>query len=198
MADDELPHAGLALILEHNTEIVTAALRQTAGAAPPLTALLAARTAADAVEQATRVFVTEARAGGRTWQEIGELLAISRQAAQQRFGAPAPDGEHAPLARRAVEVVGQIEAADWGRVTVDWDEAMHAELGPERLAEAWSRITASAGELQTIGRATVVRKGPYRIADVPLVFTHGPMKARVVFSHDERISGLFVLLPDAP
>lgn len=30
---------------------------------------------------------------------------------------------------------------------------------------------------------SVVRKGPYPIADVPLVFGHGPMKARVVFNH---------------
>lgn len=196
--DQHPPHDSLALVLEHNAGIVSATLRQTADASPPMTALLAARTAADAVEQATRVFVEEARAGGKTWQEIGELLAITRQAAQQRFGQTPPDPEHAALAQRACEVVGQVDAGDWERVTEDWDDVMRAERGRERLAEAWSNITASAGRLQTIGRSTIARRGPYRIADVPLVFTHGPMKARVVFNHDGQISGLFVLLPDAP
>jgi hypothetical protein len=35
--------------------------------------------------------------------------------------------------------------------------------------------------LEGIGRPSVTRKGPYRIADVSLVFEHGPMKARVTF-----------------
>ena len=72
------------------------------------------------------------------------------------------------------------------------------DLGVERLDEAWRQIIATAGALETIGTSSVNRKGPYRIADVPLIFKHGPMKARVVFNHAEKISGLFVLLPDAP
>ena len=51
-----------------------------------MSALLAARTIAEASEDATRTFVEQARHRGHTWQEIGELLTITRQAAQQRFG----------------------------------------------------------------------------------------------------------------
>lgn len=40
-----------------------------------------------AADQARRAIVTEARAEGRTWQEIGDALGVSRQAAQQRFPA---------------------------------------------------------------------------------------------------------------
>ena len=190
--------ASLALVLERNASLVSATLRDQAGAAAPMSALLAARTAADAIEQATRALVQQARAAGHTWQEIGALLAVSRQAAQQRFGQPtATDGEHAALARRAAEIVGQVNTGDWEHVTADWDDVMRSELGRERLDEAWRQIVASAGPLETIGQSSVVRKGPYRIADVPLIFTHGPMKARVVFNHDDQISGLFVLLPDA-
>jgi hypothetical protein len=192
------PEPGLAQILERNAELVAAALRHAPGASPPLTALLAARTTADAVEQATRMFVRRARSAGATWQEIGELLTISRQAAQQRFAEVAPDAEQVALKDRAVELIGEIDAGRWDRATADWDEPMQAKLGPERLAEAWRTVTASAGELQTIGQAALVRRGPYRIADVPLLFAHGPMKARVVFAHDGRVSGFFVLLPDAP
>ena len=38
---------------------------------------------------ALQLSVQQARAAGRTWQEIGELLGVSRQAAFQRFGRPA-------------------------------------------------------------------------------------------------------------
>jgi hypothetical protein len=195
--ESQLLRTGLALVLDQNLRVVSATLRGEPGAASPMSALSSARTAAAAIEQATRALVEQARAAGRTWQEIGELLAISRQAAQQRFGQGAPDGEHRVLALRAAEVVGQVNAGAWEDVTADWDEVMHGELGVERLTEGWRRIVASAGSLETIGQSSVARKGPYQIADVPLIFTHGPMKARVVFNHNDKISGLFVLLPDA-
>lgn len=35
---------------------------------------------------ARRAIVTEARAAGHTWQELGDALGVSRQAAQERFG----------------------------------------------------------------------------------------------------------------
>src|SRR5579875_2434921 len=181
--------ARVALVLDHNLAVVNAALRDEPGAPSAMSALLSARTAAEAIEQATRLLVQQARAAGRTWQEIGELLAITQ---------PAADGEHAHLAARAAEVVGQVDRAAWEQVTADWDEVMRGELGVDRLADGWQKITASAGPMQTIGHSSVVRKGPYRIADVPLIFEHGPMKARVVFNHEDKISGLFVLLPDAP
>lgn len=188
----------LARVLESNLAVVSATLRGGVDAAAPLTALLAARTAADGVEQATRELVRQAREAGHTWQELGGLLAISRQAAQQRFGQPPADPEHAAFVRRAAEIVAQVNAGEWSKVTADWDEVMHRELGADRLAEQWERIVASAGSLEEIGRGALVSKGPYRLADVPLVFEHGPMKARVVFRHDAKVSGLFVLLPDAP
>jgi len=187
----------LTIVLEQNLRVVISTLRDENDAASAMSALLSARTAAEAIEQATRALVERARAHGHTWQEIGELLAITRQAAQQRFGQGVAEDEYAALLARSAEVVSQVNAGAWKDVTVDWDEVMLGELGVERLAEAWRQILASAGRLETIGHSSVVRKGPYRIADVPLIFTHGPMKARVVFNHEEKISGLFILLPDA-
>lgn len=42
-----------------------------------------------AAAQARRAIVAEARAEGRTWEEIGDALGTSRQAAHERFGVPA-------------------------------------------------------------------------------------------------------------
>jgi hypothetical protein len=40
---------------------------------------------------ALRLAVDLARAAGRTWQELGDVLGVSRQAAFQRFGHPIDD-----------------------------------------------------------------------------------------------------------
>src|SRR5579875_3486180 len=192
--------ARVALVLAQNTRVLCEALRGEPGATSGAAALLAARAAAAAVEEATRLVVELARADGSTWQEIGEWLAVTRQAAQQRFaqvGGADGDG-HADLALRAAQIVGQIDAGQWEAVTADWDEVMRRELSVERLREVWENVCASAGRLRSTGLAAVNRRGPYLIVDVPLIFEHGPMKARVVFNHAQRISGLFLLLPDAP
>lgn len=39
------------------------------------------------VEDAIHLAVVEARAEGQTWEQIGNLLGVTRQAAQQRYGA---------------------------------------------------------------------------------------------------------------
>jgi hypothetical protein len=193
----------LALVLERNIAPVLSALQPVAPddaeRRPPLAVLLAVRSAADAIEDATRFAVSQAREAGHTWQEIGELLAVTRQAAQQRFG-DRPAGrdapEHGALALRAAELVGQVDRGDWEAATADWSGVMHDALSVERLRTVWSQIIETAGPLQGVGRPSVSRKGPYRVADVPLVFEHGPMRARVTFDHDDHVSGLFVVLPD--
>lgn len=80
---------------------------------------------------------------------------------------------------------------------MDWDETMRRKLPVEQLSDVWQQVVSKAGALQAIGRPSVVRKGPFHIADVPLVFEHGPMKARVTFDRDDCVAGLFILLPDA-
>lgn len=53
---------------------------------PPLVAVETAQTMLDLAEEVLRALVTDARDQGHTWQEIGDLLGTSRQAAFQRFG----------------------------------------------------------------------------------------------------------------
>lgn len=192
----------LALMLERNVAAVVAALRPSGDGGStdwqPLAVLLAAVTAAGALEDATSFAVAQAREAGHTWQEIGELLAITRQAAQQRFGDRAserPEAGHAVLAQRASEIVEQIDRGEWEALTADWNGVMRSELSRERLGQVWHGLVASAGPLQGVGRASVRRKGPYRIAEVPLVFEHGPMRASITFDHDDQVAGLFLLPP---
>jgi len=58
---------------------------------PILTAVEAARTMVSLSDEVLHALVDEARSQGYTWQEIGDVLGTTRQAAFQRFGrAPGP------------------------------------------------------------------------------------------------------------
>lgn len=55
-----------------------------------LTLIVSARVAAEQTSQLLRDAVSSARGAGHSWDTIGRLLGVSRQAAQQRFGTPGP------------------------------------------------------------------------------------------------------------
>jgi hypothetical protein len=191
--------ATLAALLEHNVEVVVSRLRAEGTASgSPLTALVAARTAAEVIDEVTLVLVGDARSDGHTWAEIGRLLRISRQAAQQRFteaadGAPAGSDR---LAERALQIVEQLRDHDWAGVTADWDEVMHDQLGADDLRKVWTRLRRNAGPLVAVGRPSVVPQGVHRIVDVPLAFKRAPMRARVTFNLDDSVAGLLLMTPD--
>jgi hypothetical protein len=100
------------------------------------------------------------------------------------------------LARRAGEIVEQLRDREWDRLRVDWDDTMRTQLTVEKLTEVWQQLSRDAGPLQTIGQPTVVLNGPYRVAEIPLSFEHGEMKARVTFNRHDAVAGLFILLLD--
>ena len=64
------------------------------------------RTAAEETSRLLRESVAGARSAGHSWETLGRLLGVSRQAAQQRFGPPGPDlpapGDDGAPARRVL------------------------------------------------------------------------------------------------
>jgi len=56
------------------------------GERAPVQLLHDARWLQDTVDKAMRQLVDDARADGATWQQIGDALGTTRQAAQMRFG----------------------------------------------------------------------------------------------------------------
>lgn len=68
-----------------------------------LVLVLAARTAAEETSVLLREAVRSARQAGHSWDAVGRLLGVSRQAAQQRFGGVAPE----PLPARSGDTSGR-------------------------------------------------------------------------------------------
>jgi hypothetical protein len=147
--------------------------------------------------------VDRARAAGHTWQEVGDTLGTSRQAAFQRFGKPVNPRTGAAMTdhllpdagRRALEVLEAWQAGRDEELLTQFDDTMRAQLPPERLAQTWPQLAGLVGAYESCGDPIVRPLGEHTLVDIPLEFEGGPMKGRVVFDQTGRISGLFVLNP---
>lgn len=149
--------------------------------------------------------VHQARDAGRTWQEIGQALGVSRQAAFQKYGKPIDprNGEvmsTSPLPE-AVElaqaVIDDHAHGRWADITARFDERMREGLTEEGLAEAWAYLAGTAGAYGSHGDTEAVRAGDFTITNTPLAFEAGDFVARVTFRDDRTIAGLYILNPEA-
>jgi hypothetical protein len=174
---------------------------------PGLAAIRLARELRSLADGALRVMVDRARAAGHTWQEIGDALDTTRQAAFQRFGRPIDPRTGEPMSQAVLPGAGDRAIAifgDWveGRyddvAAANFDATMTEELPPGKIAAAWAQITGMVGTYQRMGEPFVRQLGGYTVVDVPMEFEAGEMKGRVAFNADGQVSGLFVLNPDVP
>ncbi len=171
----------------------------------PLEMVRAANEVQDRAEALLAAAVQQAREAGRTWQEIGEVLGVSRQAAFQRYGKPidprtgevmntSPLPEAAELART---VIDDYVHARWSDITARFDATMRAGLTEEGLAEAWAQIAGMVGAYEGHGDTAVARVGDFTVTNTPLAFEAGDFVARITFRDDQTIAGLYILNPDA-
>jgi Protein of unknown function (DUF3887) len=146
-------------------------------------------------------------AAGHTWQDIGDALGATRQAAFQRFGRPIDPRTGDPMSQAVLPDAGDRAIAifsNWvqGRyddvAAADFDATMTAELPIEKIAAAWAQIIGMVGAYQRMGEPFVRQFGDYTVVDIPMEFEASEMKGRVAFNTDGQVSGLFILNPDAP
>lgn len=167
-----------------------------------------------AVEQALRIrqgadavlpaIVGLARTSGNTWQEIGDVLGISRQAAFQRFGRPTDPRTGEPMdttpfpgaSERGAAVFARLTAGDWHTVYANFDDTMAEKLPDDRLGAMWAQVVATVGEFDSAGDPAARRAADYTVVDVPLKFEAADMIGRVSFDRAGRTAGLFILTPE--
>ena len=170
----------------------------------PLAHVRAAHQIRDGAEVLMAAAVHQAREAGRTWQEIGDVLGVSRQAAFQKYGKAIDprNGEvmnTSPLPE-AVElaqaVIDDHANARWTAITARFDETMRARLTEEGLAEAWAYLAGMAGAYEGHGDTEAVRAGDFTTTNTPLAFEAGDFVARITFRDDRTIAGLYILNPE--
>jgi hypothetical protein len=194
----------LALTLKTNADSVADFLRSAGPDASfsPLATLAATRTLSLVIDDTMRAVVTRARSEGSTWQDIGDVLGTTRQAAYQRFGHDA-QGDNAAMTTpiegadtRAIDILTRYFARDW-TIREQFDETMTDRLGEELLAASFEQVKGLVGEFKSLGEPAVRVHGQHAVVDVPLAYSGGDMKGRVVFDADGRVTGFFILHPDA-
>ncbi|WP_231514642.1 DUF3887 domain-containing protein [Mycobacterium sp. URHB0044] len=171
----------------------------------PLELVRAARVVEDQAEALMAAAVHQARGAGHTWQEIGDVLGVTRQAAFQRYGRPidprtgkAMNTKPLPEADDlAGTVIDDLVHGRWADVSARFDATMRAGLTEEGLAEAWAQIIGMAGAYESHGATEAVRTADFTTTNTPLNFEAGEFVARITFRDDQTIAGLYILNPDA-
>jgi hypothetical protein len=199
----------LATQVEQAAQLLADALRDATGLSGALTSVRLAVALRQAADQALAACVRQARDSGRTWQELGDTLNTTRQAAFQRFGRPSetiadprtgrPDSEELlpDAAERALGLFGAFFQGRDEQVAADFDETMRAQLPIAKLSEVRMQLWDTVGRYQRAGEPFVRRIGSHTVVDVPLEFEAGPMKGRLAYDREGRVAGLFVLEPRA-
>jgi hypothetical protein len=149
--------------------------------------------------------VDRARGSGHTWQEIGDVLGSSRQAAFQRFGRPVDPRTGRPMgeaivegaAERAIELLAECAAGRWKQVRRDFSDTMLAALDAAGIAAVWARVVGSVGRYERMGEPFVRQAGDLTVVDVPLHFEAGECLGQVSYDADWKVAGLY-LLPVTP
>jgi len=168
-----------------------------------------ARDAQALAEQVLRRSVQQCRDAGHTWQEIGDLLGVTRQAAFQRFGKPIDPRTGAPMdktvhmtdaAERAVAIATDVLEGRMDQARPSFNAQVLAAFTDEVRGDALATVAGLVGAFEGFGEGEpfVRRIGDHTVVDVPLRYEAGDMKARVAFDADEKVAGFFILAPETP
>ena len=164
-------------------------------------ALLLRRQAEELLSAAAR----QARACGCTWQDIGDVVGVTRQAAFQRFGKPIDPRTGTTMIKTtiaqadvmALDLMDRIRQCEWVTVVSRFDDPMTAALDETGLSDAWASVIALRGEVESVGTPSVRPRGLHTVVDVPIGQEAGEMTMRVSYDTDGRIAGLYFLDDDA-
>jgi len=197
-----------ALLAEHASALAEA----TGGPLGPPSYLELVRHAQDAevlAGQVLRQCVQQCRDDGCTWQVIGDLLGVTRQAAFQRFGKPIDPrtGElmdktvsMTDAAERAVQIVTDILEDRMDQARPSFNAQVLAAFTDKVRGDALATVAGLVGAFEGFGAGEpfVRRIGDHTVVDIPLRYEAGDMKARVAFDTDEKVAGFFILPPETP
>jgi Protein of unknown function (DUF3887) len=163
----------------------------------------------DAAEQLLRLSVQHSRDAGHTWQEIGDLLGVTRQAAFQRFGKPIDPRTGEPMdktvhmedaAERAIGITTAVLEDRMDEARSSFNAQVLEAFTDEVRGDGFATVAGLVGEFEGFGDGEpfVRRIGDHTVVDIPLRYEAGEMKARVAFDADEKVAGLFILAPETP
>lgn len=143
---------------------------------------------------------SDAHAAGLSWQDIGNQLGISRQAAFQRFSAGSGSRPGARRGERQLLDVARgifdaLAAGRFAEVSATFTDRMAGRVSGADLVSVWSGCLASFGAYERMTAATVRHNGTLRVVHCSLVFADGILDGRIALDRSRRIDGLLITDP---
>jgi len=201
--------ASLSGLLAERTSALADAAASPLASPPYLDLIRQAAAVRDVADHVLTLCVQQARDAGHTWQRIGDLLGVTRQAAFQRFGKPIDPRTGEPMdktvhmadpAARATRIVADVLDGRMDRARKSFNAEVLAAFTDEVRANALATVAGLVGAFEGFGEDEpfVRRIGDHTVVDIPLRYEAGDMKARVAFDADENVAGWFILPPEVP
>jgi len=157
------------------------------------------------VDQALHDYVEHARAHQVSWQQIGDVLGISRQAAFQRFRNPDdPRGSSHmrtkssnALIPKAEAIYRMIEAGDYHTVASQMTFLVQRVLTEKKVMRVWSEAKTIAGALESLGESFVRPSGRNAVVvETPLAFEAGDFVGRIAYNRRDKVVGMLIMRPE--
>jgi hypothetical protein len=190
----------MSLMLTTNAELVASVLRDASSENDDsvMGAIAATRSLGLIVDDLLHTLVQRARAEGRTWAEIGDLLHCTRQAAFQRFGGASSeevgDESTRPIPRAAEKALGVIklvQSEQWENLMTELADDLRERASEEMFRAQRARAKQRFGEYMETGTPVVVdaRHG-YTVVDVPVILKRGELTGHVTFNSAGQVAAL--------
>ncbi|MFF0311914.1 DUF3887 domain-containing protein [Streptosporangium sp. NPDC004379] len=209
MTDSSMSLAGMAARLSEQASALVESLGSPVAQPAYLDLVRLARDVDGFADQVLKLCVQQSRDAGHTWQEIGELLGVTRQAAFQRFGKPIDPRTGEPMdktvrmadaAARATEIATAVLDGRMDEARQSFNAEVLAAFTDEVRLNGLATVTGLVGAFEGFGEGEpfVRRIGDHTVVDIPLRYEAGEMKARVAFDAEEKVAGIFILAPETP
>ncbi|MEZ0091958.1 DUF3887 domain-containing protein [Streptacidiphilus sp. EB129] len=209
MTDSPMPLAGLAARLTEQASALAGSLGSPVAQPAYLDLVRLAQDVDVLAEQVLKLCVQQCRDAGHTWQQIGDLLGVTRQAAFQRFGKPIDPRTGEPMdktvrmadaAARAAEIAAAVLDGRMDEARQSFNGEVLAAFTDEVRLNGLATVAGLVGAFEGFGEGEpfVRRIGDHTVVDIPLRYEAGDMKARVAFDTDEKVAGIFILAPETP
>lgn len=209
MNDSPETLAGLSRLLADQARDLAQALSDPLEAPTYLDTVDRARRVDELAGQVLKLCVQQSRDVGHTWQELGDLLGVTRQAAFQRFGKPIDPRTGEPMdktvrivdaAERATAILTDLLDGNLAAARKSFNTQVLEALTDEVWANALATVAGLVGAFERFadGAPFVRRIGDLTVVDIPLRYEAGDMKGRIAFDADEKIAGIFILPPETP
>jgi hypothetical protein len=206
---DSLSLSSLSGRLAEQSSLLAEQLRSPPASPSYLGQIRSAQSAAELAERVLKLCVQQSRDAGHTWQEIGDLLGVTRQAAFQRFGKPIDPRTGEPMdktvhipdaAERAIAIVNDVLEDRMDEARKSFNDQVLAAFTNEKRGSGLATVAGLVGAFEGFGEGEpfVRRIGDHTVVDIPLRYEAGDMKARVAFDEDAKVAGLFILAPETP